>query len=129
MMKLKLCWREILPVRQSTTSKPFVHNKLLDRTYKFKLVGDDGRDQVQGIDYEDTQAPTVSFHVVMIVLHLAAIKGWHVTGCDIANAYLEALADRDLYIYTYLPFDYTGGAEVWSDCYAIFMAQKQATRL
>jgi len=50
-------------------------NKLPDRTYKFKarLVGD-GRDQVQGIDYEDTQAPTVGFDVVMIVLHLAAIK-------------------------------------------------------
>jgi len=103
-------------------------NKLPDRTYKFKarLVGD-GRDQIQGIDYEDTQAPTVGFHVVMIVLHLAAIKGWYVTGCDIANAYLKALADRDLYMY--LPFDYTGGVKVMVRLLRNLYGTKQAVRL
>jgi hypothetical protein len=39
-------------------------------------------------------------------LHIEATNLWHVTGCGIGNAYLEALTNRDLYME--LPSDYTG---------------------
>jgi hypothetical protein len=37
---------------------------------------------------------------------IAATLRWHITGCDIGNAYLEALTNRNLYME--LPIDYTG---------------------
>jgi hypothetical protein len=42
-----------------------------------------------------------------MILLIAATLAWHVTGCDIGNAYLEALTNRDLYM-ELLPSDYTG---------------------
>jgi hypothetical protein len=59
-----------------------------------------------GIDYDETFAPTVTFGTILLILHIAVTSKWHITGCGIGNAYLEALTNRDLYME--LPTDYTG---------------------
>jgi hypothetical protein len=33
-----------------------------------------------------------------MILHIAATLEWHITGCDIGNAYLEALTYRNLFM-------------------------------
>jgi hypothetical protein len=70
------------------------------------LVVVKGFSQRYGLDYDETYAPTITFGTILMILHIAATMIWHVTGCDVGNAYLEALTNRDLYME--LPFDYTG---------------------
>jgi hypothetical protein len=73
--------------------------------FKARLVVK-GFSQKYGVDYDETYAPTISFGSILTVLHIAATKRWIITGCDIGNAYLEALTNRELYMY--LPYDWTG---------------------
>jgi hypothetical protein len=73
--------------------------------FKARLVVK-GFSQRYGIDYDETFAPTVTFGTILLILHIAATLGWHITGCDIGNAYLGALTNRNLYME--LPIDYTG---------------------
>jgi hypothetical protein len=77
--------------------------------FKARLVGC-GYSQIKGVDYDQTYAPTPGFHLVMLLLHVAATFDWHIRSNDIGNAYLEAQADTLLYMN--LPKDYTGGVEV-----------------
>jgi hypothetical protein len=65
-----------------------------------------GFSQKYGLDYDETYAPTITFGTILMILHIAGTLVWHITGCDIGNAYLEALTNRDLYME--LPADYTG---------------------
>ena len=60
---------------------------------------------IEGIDYDETYAPTISFVAIMITLHIAVTKRWDVTGLDVGNAYLEALTNRELFMS--LPKDWT----------------------
>ena len=73
--------------------------------FKARLVVK-GFSQRFGIDYDETFAPTVTFGTILLILHIAVTSKWHITGCGIGNAYLEALTNRDLYME--LPTDYTG---------------------
>jgi hypothetical protein len=73
--------------------------------FKARLVVK-GFSQRYGIDYDETFAPTVTFGTILLILHIAVTLGWHITGCDVGNAYLEALTNRMLYME--LPTDYTG---------------------
>jgi hypothetical protein len=64
--------------------------------FKARLVVT-GFSQRYGIDYDETFAPTVTFGTILLILHnIAVTLGWHITGCDIGNAYLEALTNRSL---------------------------------
>ena len=72
--------------------------------YKARLVAR-GFTQVFGIDYDETYSPTVSPATFMTVLFIAKTFSWEITGVDIGNAYLEALANR-LLIMT-MPVDWT----------------------
>jgi hypothetical protein len=74
-------------------------------TFKARLVVK-GFSQKYGLDYDETYAPTITFGTILMILHIAGTLVWHITGCDIGNAYLEALTNRDLYME--LPADYTG---------------------
>jgi hypothetical protein len=76
--------------------------------FKARLVVK-GFSQRYGIDYDETFAPTVTFGTILLILHIAVTLGWHITGCDIGNAYLEALSNRNLFME--LPSDYIGGKE------------------
>ena len=69
-----------------------------DKVTKFKVrLVVKGFSQRYGIDYDETYSPTINFSSILTVLHLAVTKWWHITGCDIGNAYLEALTNRELF--------------------------------
>jgi hypothetical protein len=74
-------------------------------TFKARLVVK-GFSQKYGVDYDETFAPTITFGTILMILHIGSTLEWHVTGCDIGNAYLEALTNRELFME--LPIDYTG---------------------
>jgi hypothetical protein len=76
--------------------------------FKARLVVK-GFSQKYGIDDDETFAPTVTFGTILLILHIAATLSWFITGCDIGNAYLEALTNRELFME--LPADYTGKDE------------------
>jgi hypothetical protein len=81
-----------------------------DKVVKFKArLVVKGFSQRYGIDYDETFAPTISFSTILAVLHIAATNNWNITGCDIGNAYLEALTNRELYMT--LPYDWSGKDE------------------
>jgi hypothetical protein len=65
--------------------------------FKARLVVK-GFSQRYRIDYDETFAPTVTFGTILLILHIAVTLGWHITGCDVGNAYLEALTNRELYM-------------------------------
>jgi hypothetical protein len=104
---------EDVPPETAKLLKPFKSRlvfkvkKEADNTliFKARLVVE-GFSQRYGIDYDETFASTVTFGTILLILHIAATLEWHNTGCDIGNAYLEALTNRDLYME--LPIDYTG---------------------
>jgi hypothetical protein len=76
--------------------------------FKARLVVK-GFSQKYGIDYDETFAPTINFGAILTVLHIAVTNRWVITGCDIGNAYLEALTNRELYMK--LPSDWCGKDE------------------
>lgn len=70
-----------------------------DGSFKYKVrLAIRGCAQVYGRDYNATYSPTVQTKSVLIILHLAAHYGWHTAYIDIGNAYMEAPADRDMYL-------------------------------
>lgn len=74
--------------------------------FKARLVGC-GYSQVKGVDYDETYSPTANFYVAILIIFLAATFGWKLIAMDIGNAYLEARADKLMFMQ--LPLDYTNG--------------------
>lgn len=105
-------WEDVDPetaekVRAFKSKFAFKIKREVDGKLKFKArLVVKGFLQVKGLDYDETYAPTICFHIILIVLHIAVTFGWHITGCDIGNAYLEALTNRELYME--LPQDWIG---------------------
>ena len=62
-----------------------------------------GYSQRFGIDYDTTYCPTCKYKSLCIVLHLAAIHGWHLQGIDVENAFIEPVIDKPIYMF--LPKD------------------------
>jgi hypothetical protein len=73
--------------------------------FKARLVVK-GFSQRYGIDYDETFAPTTTFGTILLILHIAVTLGWYITGCDVGNAFLEALTN--IMLYMELPIDYAG---------------------
>ena len=94
--------------------------------FKARLVGK-GCSQKFGIDYDETYAPTVGFHTALLLIHIAARKNWVMWSMDIGNAYLEASADKLLYMW--LPFDYTEGQKIPVRIDGNLYGTKQAAKL
>jgi hypothetical protein len=65
--------------------------------FKARLVVK-GFSQKYGLDYDETFAPTITFGTILMILHIAATLEWYITGCDIGNAYLGALTNRELFM-------------------------------
>ena len=54
--------------------------------------------QVEGVDYEETFAPTVRFESVRALAALAAGVGWELDQMDVTTAFLYAELDEETYI-------------------------------
>jgi hypothetical protein len=58
--------------------------------YKARLVAK-GFAQQEGIDYEETFAPTTKWNTIRLTLALAAQKGWKVHQMDVKSAFLNGI--------------------------------------
>ena len=65
--------------------------------YKARLVAK-GFAQKEGIDYEETFAPTAKWNTIRIVLALAAQNGWKVHQMDVKSAFLNGDLQEDVYM-------------------------------
>ena len=57
-----------------------------------------GFTQVEGIDYDQIFSPVVRYETVRLVLALAALQDWYLTGLDVRNAYLYGELEEELYM-------------------------------
>src|SRR6266851_5183763 len=64
---------------------------------KARLVAK-GFSQVEGIDYDAIFSPMVQFETVWLMVALATLKDWHITGLDVKTAFLYGKLDEELYM-------------------------------
>ena len=68
-----------------------------DGRKKARLVAR-GYSQVEGIDYDKIFSPVVRYETVRLVLALAALEGYHLSGLDVRNAYLYGDLEEEIYM-------------------------------
>ena len=54
--------------------------------------------QVEGVDYNELFSPVVQFESVCLMLALAALHNWYMTGVDVCTAYLYGKRDEEIYM-------------------------------
>ena len=64
---------------------------------KARLVAN-GNEQIEGINYTETYAPTPSFEIIRLLLTIAAQKGWSVGQADVKTAYVHAPLTERIYV-------------------------------
>ena len=65
--------------------------------YKARVVAKGFR-QMEGVDYDETFAPTVRFESVRALVALAASMGWELDQMDVATAFLYAKLEEETYV-------------------------------
>ena len=57
-----------------------------------------GFSQVKGLDFDQVFSPVVRFETVHLMLALAALENWYITGLDIQSTYLYGKLDEEIYM-------------------------------
>ena len=57
-----------------------------------------GFSQVEGLDFDQVFSPVVRFETVRLMLALAALENWYITGLDVRSAYLYGKLDEEIYM-------------------------------
>jgi hypothetical protein len=57
-----------------------------------------GFSQVEGLDYDQVFSPVVRFETVRLILAMAALEKWVLTGLDVRNTYLYGELDEEIYM-------------------------------
>ena len=68
-----------------------------DGRKKARLVAK-GFSQVEGLDFDQVFSPVVRFETVCLMLALAALEYWYITGLDVRSAYLYGKLDEEIYM-------------------------------
>jgi len=68
-----------------------------DGCKKARLVAK-GFSQVEGLDFDQVFSPVVHFETVRLMLVLAALENWYITGLDVQSAYLYGKLDEEIYM-------------------------------
>ena len=71
--------------------------RFTDERKKARLVTK-GFSQVEGIDYDEIFLPVAWFETVWMMLTLAALRDWHISGLDIKTAFLYGDLNEELYM-------------------------------
>jgi len=57
-----------------------------------------GFSQVEGLDYDQIFSPVVRFETVRLILAMAALNDWYLTGLDVRNTFLYGELDEEIYM-------------------------------
>ena len=57
-----------------------------------------GFSQVEGLDYDQIFSPVVQFETVHLILSMAALENWTISGLDVQNAFLYSDLDEEIYM-------------------------------
>ena len=57
-----------------------------------------GFSQVKGLDFDQVFSPVVCFETVCLMLALATLENWYITGLNIRSAYLYGKLDKEIYL-------------------------------
>ena len=57
-----------------------------------------GFSQVEGLDFDQVFSPVVRFETVCLMLVLAALESWYITGLDIRSTYLYGKLNEEIYM-------------------------------
>jgi len=57
-----------------------------------------GFSQVKGLDFDQVFSPVVRFETVCLMLALATLENWYITGLDLWSAYLYGKLDEEIYM-------------------------------
>jgi len=57
-----------------------------------------GFSQVEGLDFHQVFSPVVRFETVRLMLVLATLENWYITGLDVWSAYLYGKLNKEIYM-------------------------------
>ena len=83
-----------LPNGRKTIGCRWVFDVKGDSHKKARLVTQ-GFSQVEGVNYSELFSPVVRFECVCLMLALAALHNWYMTGVDVCTAYLYRKLDEE----------------------------------
>ena len=58
-----------------------------------------GYSQIKGVDYAETYAPTPAISAILMMIHIAKVKGFLLASFDVSGAFLEGKNDFEMYCY------------------------------
>ena len=87
-----------LPKGRKTIGCRWVFNIKGDSCKRARLVTQ-GFSQVEGVDYNKLFSPVVRFESMRLMLTLAALHNWYMTGVDVRTAYLYGKLDEKIYMH------------------------------
>ncbi|PIL36305.1 hypothetical protein GSI_01968 [Ganoderma sinense ZZ0214-1] len=85
------------PKGRKVVKNRWVFDVKTDGRKKARLVAK-GFSQVEGEDFDKIFSPVVRFETVRLIMALAALEDWHISGLDVRSAYLYGKLDEEIYL-------------------------------